>query len=1059
MAVFWFGFLTLLHVSYASVGETSFDLNWRFKRGDDVASAVQCAKTTPWHSLGDVQCFGLNLAHQATSMAGCAQACCAMGNTCQTYQFCPAGAACVQGIVAANSCWVGAMSNCDNVTDGWVSFSRSAVANTTCTSSYCQPGFDDSTWRKVDAPHDFSIEPLPSRDSDDVTPVLALRNGTWLFHTGNDPKYIQPQADESSFTSVTVPHDWRTSPLNYQDHNAYGTYRRHFTLTPAQITSLQAGTLRLALGTVSSADQTYINGHQIGSTGSASSPGCRDFLEYRSYLVPAGAVNITGDNVLAVVVFSQGGKLSDPANVSFPGGLYDSGAPDERSGPFDPGASPGQKQTGYTVSGTAWYRKNFTLTTDDSHNRVFVRFDGIYMNSDVYVNGHFIGNRPYGYVTFEYDITSVVSFDSSNNIAIKVASFGSNSRWYAGAGLYRHTYLIVRPQTYIPMWGVHAMAAGSSVTAVVNISTAQVQAVTLDYTVLDPSGHNVASTTKKSTITEAGQVTATLDVGQAAIWSTDTPNLYRVEVVLSSSAGTMTANTTFGFRTIGYSATHGFILNGQPTLMYGGCVHHDNGLLGSAAIARADYRRVQQLKQLGYNAIRTSHNPVSPSFLDACDKLGMLVMEEAFDCFTKGKNSDDYHLYFADWWQRDVEAMVLRDRNRPSIVMWSIGNEIPIRTTPEGANYSAQLSAYIRHLDPNSNRAVTSAIPGISQADDSFASHLDVVGYNYGPDKYQPDHQRLPSRIMVGTESFPADSASVWNSVWNAEPYVLGDFIWTAIDYYGESSIGANGYNTPDLRACAGYCPQPFSYHISFCGDIDVVGIRKPQSYLRTVLFNASLMEMAVHAPVAPGEQEVIAKWGYADERQSWSWPSTSPPLSIVVYSKLPAVSLYLNGALVATQNTSTTYSTYFTVPYSPGNLTAAGLNSANEPVVFKTLVTANTGSILQLLPDRRTLQATRDDLSYVTIQVVDDKGRRDPNAQVTVTVMVTGAGELAALGSGDPTTTQQSVMTSSCRTYRGLCMAIVRPGKAGEVVESGSVTVTVEAEGFVTATQVLDVA
>lgn len=248
--------------------------------------------------------------------------------------------------------------------------------------------------------------------------------------------------------------------------------------------------------------------------------------------------------------------------------------------------------------------------------------------------------------------------------------------------------------------------------------------------------------------------------------------------------------------------------------MYGGCVHHDNGPLGSRTLDRAEWRRVASLKRNGYNAIRTSHNPVSPAFIDACDRLGMLVMEEAFDCWEEGKNTDDYHVVFDAWWQRDMTSMVLRDQNRPSIVMWSIGNEIPMRRTPAGVNLSHVLTDYVHQLDPGSGRAVTSAYPMVGNDADAFLAPLDVAGYNYSPDRYALDHERFPARVIVGTESFPASSYEMWSLAWQYS-WVLGDFIWTSIDYIGESAIGHSTVSG-DVDYLTG--GEPFAWHISFCG-------------------------------------------------------------------------------------------------------------------------------------------------------------------------------------------------------------------------------------------------
>jgi len=294
--------------------------------------------------------------------------------------------------------------------------------------------------------------------------------------------------------------------------------------------------------------------------------------------------------------------------------------------------------------------------------------------------------------------------------------------------------------------------------------------------------------------------------------------------------------------------------------------------------------------------------------------------------------------------------------------MWSIGNEIPDRTTPTGYALSANLSHWIRSLDPQSgyNRAITSAFPGVDNNADPYFAPLDVAGYNYSPQRFDGDHARVPNRVMVTTESFPWQSFKYWDAVWQ-HTYVIGDFIWTAIDYIGESAIGGNGYNAPmDLEACGGYCPQGWPWHISFCGDIDIAGLRKPQAYFRNVLWNVSDLEVAVHAPVPAGNNEVVASWGWPDERQSWTWPTAnrSEPLSVNVYTRCALAQLLVNGKPVQAEPTPVSYNSSFTatfsVAYEPGELTAVGMDASGKEVARRVLKTASGPATLSLISDRR---------------------------------------------------------------------------------------------------------
>ena len=413
----------------------------------------------------------------------------------------------------------------------------------------------------------------------------------------------------------------------------------------------------------------------------------------------------------------------------------------------------------------------------------------------------------------------------------------------------------------------------------------------------------------------------------------------------------------------------------------------------------------------------------------ACETIGIILMEEAFDTWRDGKNPDDYHLYFDQWWRRDIESMVLRDRNSPSILLWSIGNEIGMHHTPEGVALSKQLADYVRAVDPSpaaSKRAITSAVPGpaADNLTDGFFAPLDVAGYNYAYGSYKRDHPRVPSRVMVATETVPRNIVENYKAAFDpTAPYVIGSFIWTAIDYIGESAIGHNGHYAPSPLACGDYCAMPWPYHVSYCGDIDLVGELKPQSRLRRVIWNASKLELSVHRPGA----EVIGNWGFRDERQSWTWPGmpSATTLTVRAYAGSGCVKLTLNGQPVAASrrrrtsssssltvvpvgamggeeeddgeeddddsdgidgghcvnvSASTDFAASFDVPYTSGVLqatlhaSAAASDPALATVTFKT---TGPPAALQLTTDRASLATSRDDLSYLRAELVDAGGSR----------------------------------------------------------------------------------
>ncbi len=410
-------------------------------------------------------------------------------------------------------------------------------------------------------------------------------------------------------------------------------------------------------------------------------------------------------------------------------------------------------------------------------------------------------------------------------------------------------------------------------------------------------------------------------------------------------------------------------------------MHHDNGILGAAAFDRAEERRVEILKANGFNAIRTSHNPPSPAFLDACDRLGMMVIDEAFDCWNLGKNVDDYHLYFEDWWERDLKSMLMRDRNHPSVIFWSIGNEIDGRREPKGVAIAKELRDAVKSIDPV--RPVIMAVPGPYdhnlpewQANDPAFLHLDVGGYNYQWQQYEIDHKRFPNRIMMGTESFPIEAYDSWRSA-DRLSYVLGDFVWTGIDYLGESAIGHS-----ILSQTPAWWRQQYPWFNAYCGDIDLIGGKKPQSYYRDVLWGRSPLEMAVQRPLPAGRTEELANWGWLDELRSWTWKGyEGKPLNVRVYSSGDQVKLLLNGKEIGSKAVpeSAKLIAQFDVPYAAGELRAIAFKNGQQigSLAFKTVASP---ARLRLKADRQTIPARRGDLAFVTVEITDAAGAPVPD-------------------------------------------------------------------------------
>jgi len=614
-------------------------------------------------------------------------------------------------------------------------------------------------------------------------------------------------------------------------------------------------------------------------------------------------------------------------------------------GPFSK-ESKGTTATGYTVGGVGWYRRTFIINPKDKFQSTIISFDGVYMNCDVWINGKFLGNHPYGYTAFDYDISAFLNPSGKPNvIAVKVKNEGQNSRWYSGSGIYRHVWLIQKQAVSIAQNGVCINTERiADNNAIVNISSevenksGKSTASKLLINILDSDGKIVQTVESQTKDISTGSevFTQSISIPQPKLWSIETPNLYTavIQVIVEGNISDE-VRTTFGVRTIHFDAKTGFTLNGKKILLKGGCLHQDNGFLGSATIDRAEERRVQLMKAYGFNAIRTSHNPPSKQFLDACDRNGILVIDEAFDMWERPKNPQDYHLYFKDWWKKDLKSMIYRDRNHPSVILWSIGNEINERADSLGFAIRKQLVKEVHTLD--NTRPVTEAICSFwdhagqkwSTTVQAYAD-LDVGGYNYLNNQYEADHAEFPERIMVGTESYAAEAYAFWKQV-EKDPWVIGDFVWIAMDYLGETGCGSSTYGP---RAGMRVGLKPWPWFNAFCGDIDLCGFKKPQLLYRDVVWNNSKIEMMVHEPIPDGMKETYSYWGWPNEYQSWSWAGSEGKLMDVrVFSKCQAIRIELNGKIIAEKLVidSTNLITTFKVPYQQGVLKAIALNNGIE--------------------------------------------------------------------------------------------------------------------------------
>jgi beta-galactosidase len=705
-----------------------------------------------------------------------------------------------------------------------------------------------------------------------------------------------------------------------------------------------------------------------------------------------------------------------------------------------------QVSGGFTTGGTGWYRKSFTIPENLKGKRFRILFEGVYMNSEVWLNGRQIGNHPYGYSSFWFDITDNLKYEGENVMCVKVKNEGENSRWYSGSGIYRHVWLQVVSPLHTETWGTYITTPQvSEAEALVNIKTTIVnetkesREIKLVTRIFDKLSQEL-SKAEVSLRIEAGKNVAgdqEIRLKNPFLWSVDSPHLYEaVTEIYENGILTDKTVTKFGIRSILFDVVNGFRLNGKALKLKGGCVHHDNGPLGARAYDRAEERRVELLKASGFNAIRCSHNPPSPAFLDACDRLGMLVMDEAFDMWNEQKNPYDYHLFFDKWWKKDVENMVLRDRNHPSVIMWSIGNEIPYRQRPDVVETAKMLCDFIRNLDPT--RPVTSAVNDLKPDKDPYFAMLDVAGYNYasGGDHnqeslYVQDHKRVPNRIMAGTESYALEAFGSWMAVVD-NPYVIGDFVWTAFDYIGEASIGWRGYwQKQDF----------FPWNLAYCGDIDICGWKRPQSYYRDALWKENQLSVWVTPPGQSFElnpdRQPWSKWHWYDVVENWNWKGNEGKImDVSVYSSCEQVELFLNGKSLGKKptNRSNKFTAIWRVPYQPGTLKAAGYKGRKQ-VSISELKTAGDPVFIKLTADKPEIRADGQDLSYITVELNDAAGIRNPDAENLVSFSIEGPGTIIAVGNANPVSIE-SYQLPQRKAWRGRCLVIVKSeSKAGPII------------------------
>ena len=716
---------------------------------------------------------------------------------------------------------------------------------------------------------------------------------------------------------------------------------------------------------------------------------------------------------------------------------------------------------GWFEAGKGEYRKEFKVESLELKDKlVKLHFEGVYQKAEVYVNGQKAGQHHYGYTPFTVDVTPYIHKDKKqvNEVVVKVDnSEQPNCRWYSGSGIYRHVWLATMPALHIAENGVFVTTPEVSA----DKATVKVKVMVQNESTIDQQALVEVEGQQQKVSLKAGEskaITFTYTINNPKLWSPDSPYLYEVHTKLTSQLSIFNSqlSTKFGIRIFSFDAENGFVLNGKKVLINGACVHHDDGVLGARAFDDAEIRKVRQMKEAGFNLIRTAHNPTTRAFLDACDSIGMLVIGEAFDGWRTQKNPYDYSTVIDSCFRQDIHAMVLRDRNHPSVISWSIGNEVIERKDIRVVYTARQMKQAILEMDDT--RPVTEALCAWDNDWEIYDPHFDVLdigGYNYMIHKHESDHQRAPKRVMWQTESYPRDAFKNWALV-QQYPYIIGDIVWTGLDYLGESGIGRNYYEgeRPGEHWIEGGQPD---WHGAYCGDVDITGWRKPISHYREMLWkirNMPIYEwedgqtsstpieddglyMAVKEPDGYHGKIHQTAWSVWPTWESWNWPSwEGKAIEVEVYTKDPQVNLFLNDKLIDTKNISqnTEFKAVFSVPYEAGTLRAQTCWGR-----IKTLRTAGKPARLRLTPDRNVMAADGQSLTFVTIEVVDKDGTPVPEAAISCEATVKGAGKLLAFASADLKDTEPYT-SPRVKTWNGRALLVIR-----STLQKGSVNVTIK--------------
>ena len=755
--------------------------------------------------------------------------------------------------------------------------------------------------------------------------------------------------------------------------------------------------------------------------------------------------------------------------------------------------SPGQSGIGFFTPTDLSYCKRFFVPESDKGKAIFLEFEGVYANAKVFVNNEFAGRCAFGYNDFFVRINDLLNYGAENTVTVTAMNTQQpNSRWYSGTGIYRNVKYLVGTPLRIAQNGlrIKTLEADAEIAAIridteiVNENlTAQTGYVC--YAIMDTDGYTVAKGAAKFTARAGQKITVEQRVYLDApkLWDPDSPNMYTCDAAIVVDDAEIDRDTSpFGVRVLSLNSKRGLCINGKPFKMKGGCIHHDNGVIGVATFECAEERRVRMLKDAGYNAIRSAHNPISKALLAACDKYGVMVMDEYCDIWTVPKSIHDYSHELSEHWEEDIESMVLKDYNHPSVIMYSIGNEIPENGYRITSGFARKMIGKIRGLDDTryvccginpmvaamdklgeiaasagsdakgseinefmSNAAnmkeVIPAHPAVEAAIEEACDMLDIVGYNYAKVRYEIDRKKYPNRMILGSETYPADLAENWEEV-EANPNLLGDFSWTAWDYLGEAAIGNIRYADTAEQFYGAY-----PWLIAWCGDFDITGYRRPVSYWREIVWGGRNHEpyIAVQKPERYGQQPMPSSWSFTDAVSSWTWPGFEGKGAVVeVYSDADEVELLINGKSLGKKPVKDDFNKFYCkwdTVYEPGVVSAVAYIDGKE-VGRNSLTTARDAHIYAQ-PECAYLRAGSNDLCYVNIELRDAAGNLNTAAEKTIELEINGPASIQGSGSGNPKTTE-NYFDLKHETFYGRILAVVRAGQ-----EKGTATLKLSAEGM----------